>query len=119
MHLDEYAAPGVEGAVVTRLTGRPLRRADLSLSWQTACAGAGLKGVRVHDLRHHAATLIARNREVTLKELMATIGHSSPVAALRYQHATQERSKAIANYVDSVISRERETPQVAVVRFRS
>ncbi len=34
---------------------------------------------------------------------MATIGHSSPVAALRYQHATAERSKAIAGYLDDVI----------------
>ena len=29
---------------------------------------------------------------------MATIGHFSPVAALRYQHATAERGKAIAGY---------------------
>ena len=40
------------------------------------------KGIRVHDLRHHAATVIARNPDVTLRELMATIGHSSHVAAL-------------------------------------
>jgi len=60
--------------------------------------------VRPHDLRHHAATLIARNPNVTRRELMATIGHSSHVAALRYQHATAERSKEIADYLDSVIS---------------
>ena len=35
---------------------------------------------------------------------MATIGHSSHVAALRYQHTTAERSKAIAAYLDDVIS---------------
>ncbi len=35
---------------------------------------------------------------------MAAIGHSSPVAALRYQHATAERSKAIASYLDDVIT---------------
>ena len=34
---------------------------------------------------------------------MATIGHSSHVAALRYQHATVERSRAIAEYLDGVI----------------
>ena len=47
--------------------------------------------------------LPARNPNVTLRELMATIGHSSHVAALRYQHATAERSKAIAEYLDEVI----------------
>ena len=47
--------------------------------------------------------MIARNPNVTLRELMTAIGHSSPVAALRYQHATAERSKAIATYLDDVI----------------
>jgi hypothetical protein len=47
---------------------------------------------------------IARNPSVTLWELMATIGHSSHVAALRYQHATAERSREIADYLDDVIS---------------
>jgi hypothetical protein len=60
--------------------------------------------VRPHDLRHHAATVIASDPNVTLRELMATIGHSSHVAALRYQHATAERSKEIADYLDDVIT---------------
>jgi integrase len=76
----------------------------VSCAWKGACAAVGLKGVRPLDLRHHAVTVIARNPNVTLRELMATIGHSSPVAALRYQHATAERSKAIADYLDDVIS---------------
>ncbi len=59
--------------------------------------------MRPHDLRHHAATVIARNPNVTLSELMATIGHSSHAAALRYQHATAERSREIADYLDDVI----------------
>jgi integrase len=64
----------------------------------------GVSGVRPHDLRHHAATVIARSPNVTLRELMAAIGHSSPVAALRDQHATAERSKANASYLDDVIT---------------
>jgi hypothetical protein len=43
-------------------------------------------------------------RLTTLRELMATIGHSSYVAAPRYQHCTAERSKAIADYLDDVIT---------------
>jgi hypothetical protein len=39
-----------------------------------------------------------------LRELMATIGHSSHVAALRDQHATAERSREIADYLDGVIN---------------
>jgi hypothetical protein len=41
---------------------------------------------------------------------MATIGHSSHVAALGYQHSTAERSRAIADYVDGVISAARIAP---------
>ena len=32
----------------------------------------------------------------TTKELMARLGHSSPRAALIYQHATAERDEAVA-----------------------
>jgi hypothetical protein len=64
----------------------------------------GIEGIRPHDLRHHAATVIARNPNVTSRELMATIGHSSHVAALRYQHATAERRKEIADYLAGVIA---------------
>ena len=37
--------------------------------------------------------MMARKPDVMLKELMATIGHASPVAALRYQHATERRGR--------------------------
>jgi integrase len=32
----------------------------------------------------------------TLAELMARLGHSTPGAAMRYQHAAQERDREIA-----------------------
>jgi hypothetical protein len=54
--------------------------------------------------RRHGATVNARNLDVTPRELMAAIGHSSHVAALRYQHSTAERSQAIADYPDRIIS---------------
>lgn len=34
---------------------------------------------------------------------MARPGHSSTAAALRYQHATQERDRAIADRMDGMI----------------
>ena len=55
---------------------------------------------------------------MTLRELMATIGHSSYVAALRYQHATAERNKAIADDLDDVIDAARRAPKSAPVRRR-
>ncbi|HUQ62388.1 MAG TPA: hypothetical protein VM121_01365, partial [Acidimicrobiales bacterium] len=68
-----------------------------------------------HDLRHHAATLTARMPGVTTKELMARIGHASPRAALIYQHATRERDRAIATYLDAVVGAEMPSPTAEVV----
>jgi integrase len=117
-HLRDHVGDAVAAWVFTRPSGLPLRRADLSYAWRDACAALGLEGIRPHDLRHHAATVIARNPNVTLRELMATIGHSSYVAALRYQHATAERNKAIADYLDDVIDAARRAPPSAPVRRR-
>lgn len=103
-HLRDHVGAAPDSSVFTRPSGLPLRRQDLSRAWTDVCFELGLEGVRVHDLRHHAATLIARNPDVTLRELMATIGHSSHVAALRYQHSTAERNRAIADYLDDVIN---------------
>ena len=47
-----------------------------------------------HDLRHVGNTLAATG--ASTRELMARMGHSSPRAALIYQHATLERDRAIA-----------------------
>ena len=40
---------------------------------------------------------------ITTKELMARIGHASPRAALIYQHATEQRDREIAAYLDQAI----------------
>jgi hypothetical protein len=51
--------------------------------------------LRFHDLRHAGNTAAAATGAST-KELMARMGHSSPRAALIYQHATSDRDQAIA-----------------------
>ncbi len=116
-HIAANAAPGPAGAVFTGRSGLPLRRADLSEEWRAAVVAVRLSGLRIHDLRHHAATTFARKPDVTLRELMTTIGHASPAAALRYQHATAERGRELADYMDSVIASAGEPAQAAVVHL--
>ena len=60
-----------------------------------AVAAVGLSGLRIHDLRHHSATTLARKRDVILRELMTAIGHTLQAAALCYQHATAERGLSL------------------------
>ena len=60
-----------------------------------ARSAAGRPGLRFHDLRHTGAVLAAATG-ATLAELMARLGHSTVSAAMRYQHAAEDRDKAIA-----------------------
>ena len=105
-HMATYAQAGPEGFVFTSRRGQPINRQELSRRWRAAVGAVATAptGLHPHDLRHHAATLAARMPGVTLAELMARIGHSSPRAALRYQHATARRDRAIASFLDAEIA---------------
>jgi integrase len=70
-------------------------------------AAPGLEGVRLHDLRHVAGTMAAATGAST-KELMHRLGHASPRAALRYQHATAKRDEAIADGIDRMLDAARD-----------
>lgn len=85
--------------------GRYLQRSTLNLSWRPAAEAAGVPGMRWHDLRHTGATLAAQ-AGATVPELMARIGHSTPAAALRYQHAAQGRDATIAGALSRLVEGE-------------
>jgi integrase len=76
--------------VSERGDGRPLDPDALSHGFVRLARAAGLDGVRLHDLRHGVATMLAKARTpayVTSKVL----GHSSPAfTASVYQHADDE-----------------------------
>jgi integrase len=94
-HLERFAEAGEQGLVFVGPKGAPLRRSNSRPVWNSACAKAGLPGLHFHDLRHVGGTLGATTG-ASLRELMARLGHSSTRAALIYQHATEDRDKAIA-----------------------
>jgi hypothetical protein len=54
------------------------------------------------------------------KELMHRLGHASPRAALRYQHATEKRDEAIADGIDRILEAANGDSDVShnVLRFR-
>lgn len=85
------------------LNGKPARRrivagrivSESASGFCRAREAAGRPDLRLHDLRHTGAVLAAQTG-ATLAELMARLGHSTPGAAMRYQHAAADRDKAIA-----------------------
>jgi integrase len=72
-----------------------MRPATLYKVFYPAREKAGRKDLRFHDLRHTGAVLAAATG-ATLAELMGRLGHSTPAAALRYQHAAEGRDAIIA-----------------------
>lgn len=74
---------------------RQLAHSALNKVWLRARAEAGRPDLAFHDLRHTGAVLAAQSG-ATLAELMARLGHSTPAAAMRYQHASEDRDRALA-----------------------
>jgi len=99
-HLDHHPGAGADGLVFPAADGGYQRRSNFRRRiWLPTTKAAGVPGLRFHDLRHTAATLAAATGATT-RELMERIGHSSPAAALRYQHVMKDRDKAIAAALD-------------------
>ena len=96
-HLTEHVAPQRDGLLFPSVPSgvRHLSMTALYRHWTKARAQAGRKDLRWHDLRHSGAVLAAATG-ASLAELMARLGHSTPQAAMRYQHAAQGRDREIA-----------------------
>lgn len=100
VHIDLYALPGADGLVFPSADGQPMRRSNFRRRVsEPATAEVGMRGFRVHGLRHTAATLAAASG-TSLKALMARIGHASAAAALRYQHVIDGQDSDIVRYLE-------------------
>lgn len=94
----EHVAPDRDALLFPPLSGgdgKRLQPSTFNRHYYRARAEAKRDDLRFHDLRHTGATMAAQTG-ATLAELMARIGHSTPQAAMRYQHAAQGRDAVIA-----------------------
>jgi integrase len=108
-HLASYGQRGANGLVFTGDKGGPLRDHVWQAKWARARRAAGLPDLHFHDLRHVANTLTAASGAST-RELMHRMGHASPAAALRYQHATRDRDAVIAAVLGELMTAEAAPP---------
>lgn len=76
--------------------GAPLQ--DVRRTWNAACQTAGLRSVRIHDLRHTFASLVASSGQ-SLLVVGELLGHSSPQTTKRYASLYDEALRAAAEGV--------------------
>lgn len=59
--------------------------------WETALKRAGIEGFKWHDLRHSAASFLAKGG-ASLLEIGAVLGHKSANTTKRYAHLTEQHT---------------------------
>ncbi|TYL55757.1 site-specific integrase [Nocardioides sp. BGMRC 2183] len=100
-HLLQHTEPGRDGLLFPAANGGHMAPSSLYRVFYRARDAAGRPDLRFHDLRHTGAVLAAQTG-ATLAELMGRLGHSTPGAALRYQHAAAERDQEIARRLSAL-----------------
>lgn len=92
-----------EALLFPAVSGGHLHPRTFGKRFDQAREAAGRPDLHFHDLRHTGAVLAAQTG-ATLAELMARLGHSTPDAAMRYQHAAADRDRAIAAALSKLAS---------------
>ncbi|MCB2073422.1 MAG: site-specific integrase [Novosphingobium sp.] len=87
-----FPGQGVEGRMI-----------NLRKPWVRVCERADLPGVRLHDLRHTAAS-VAVGQGASLPIIGRLLGHSQAQTTQRYAHVDADPALTIANAVGEVLA---------------
>ena len=94
----EYIFPG-------RVEGQPLQ--DIKKAWEAIRVEAKIPDVRMHDLRHTYASLLA-SQNLSLPVIGALLGHTQAQTTQRYAHLLDEPLRDATNGVGKLIEGVRE-----------
>lgn len=89
----EYVFPG-------RYSGR---RIEIHGNWREICAAAKLEGLRVHDLRHSYASILA-SAGLSLPVIGALLGHTQAQTTARYAHLFDDPLRAATERVGAIVA---------------
>lgn len=89
-----------EGLFVNRQTGKPYT--TIMKVWSRLRAKAGLRFLRIHDLRHGFSSMLI-NSGRTLYEVQQILGHSDPKVTQRYAHLSTKSLQDAANSASIMI----------------
>ena len=73
-------------------------RSDLKKPWKAISKRAGLKGVRIHDLRHTHAS-VGAGAGLGLPIIGKLLGHTQPATTQRYAHLDNDPLKKAAEHI--------------------
>ena len=113
-HLDKHTRPALDALVFTGIQDGPMRRSGFNklTGWPHLARAIGVPGLHFHDLRHTGNTLAA-DMGVSLRNLMARMGHDNERAALIYQHKSRAADRQIADGLDALLRAARQDPDQA------
>ena len=90
-----------EHVFVNKQTGKPYT--TIQKVWDRLRRKAGLGHIRIHDLRHTAASYMAQ-AGISLYTIQGVLGHSSPIVTQRYAHLSTKTLQAASDKVADAIS---------------
>jgi integrase len=85
---------------------RPIGRGQFRRVWVQACAAAGVKGVRVHDLRHSHASWLCASGLPTV-EVQERMGHTDLKTTEGYLHTLPDRKDEVVTALRKIRDRSR------------
>lgn len=105
LRVDEATLWADDGLVFTTSTGRPVDPRNVNRWWDKVCQQAGVRRVRVHDLRHTAATLLF-HAGVDLNEIRALLRHTRiGTTADIYVEILDDVRRRTAHTMDGILTR--------------
>lgn len=103
-------APGDQweetGDVFAARSGRPIEPRNLSRSPASLRRPAGLSVIRLHDVRHGRATLLA-GAGVAPRVVMEVLRHSQTAVTMNiYAHVVQDMQREAVSHLDRMLKRQ-------------
>ena len=92
------------GLVFTTSIGTPIEPSNLAKAFKRLLTDADLPSIRLHDLRHTAATLLL-TQGVSPRVVMETLGHSQISLTMNtYSHVLPELQREAAEKMNALLS---------------
>ncbi len=85
-------------------------------SWAAICEAAGIEGVRLHDLRHTYASILASSG-MSLQLIGRLLGHSTIVTTQRYSHLYDDPLREAVERVGKVVDSRQDAKVVVAKRL--